>query len=154
MSLNRCEFIGRLGKDPEMRAMPQGGSVANFSIAVSKKYKDKQTGEKKEQTTWVPVVIFGKLADVCDQYLQKGSQVFIAGEFRVRKWQDQNGQDRYSTEIVGNEMTMLDGRGDQPQAQPQPASPAAGPDYDAPTGGFDDQDIPFNTHMKNNEYLI
>lgn len=108
--LNRCEFIGRLGKDPESRFMSSGDEVVNFTIAVGESWKDKQ-GEKQDRTTWVPVVVFGKLAEICSTYLKKGSKVFVAGKFKVRKWQDQSGADRYTTEIVANEMQMLDSRG-------------------------------------------
>lgn len=113
MSLNQCQFIGRLGKDPEVKTMQSGDKVANLSIAVSERWKDKQSGERKESTTWVPIVIWGPLAGVAEQYLRKGSNVFVSGKFRVRKWQDQSGTDRYSTEVVlqgpGAVLTMLDG---------------------------------------------
>lgn len=116
--LNRCEFIGRLGKDVELRYTPTGSAVANISIAVGESWKD-QAGTKQEKTTWVPVVIFGKLAEIAGQYLTKGSKVFIAGKFSVRKWQDQQGNDRYSTEVVvdtyNGQMQMLDGRPDNGQ---------------------------------------
>lgn len=114
--LNQCSFIGRLGKDPEIKTMQSGDKVANLSIAVAEKWKDKQSGERKESTTWVPIVIWGPLAGIAEQYLHKGSKVFVQGKFRVRKWQDQSGQDRYSTEVVlqGPQavLTMLDGKQD------------------------------------------
>lgn len=99
MALNSCSFIGNLGKDPEIRSMQNGDKVANLSIAVTEKWKSKD-GEKKERTTWVPIVIWGPLAGVAERFLHKGSKVFVCGKFSVRKWQDQSGQDRYSTEIV------------------------------------------------------
>lgn len=151
MSLNRCEFIGRLGKDPDIRATASGEQVVNLSIAVSKQWKDKTTGQKNEATTWVPIVIFGKLAGICVQYLTKGSQVYIAGEFRVRKWQDQNGQDRYSTEIVGNEMTMLGGySGDSNSTQSQSEQGFDGGQNNGSSGGdYYNDEIPFACYMKN-----
>lgn len=99
MALNSCEFIGNLGKDPEIKSMQNGDKVANLSIAVSEKWKAKD-GEKKERTTWVPIVIWGPLVDIAERYLRKGSKIFVRGKFSVRKWQDQSGQDRYATEIV------------------------------------------------------
>jgi len=143
--LNRCEFIGRLGKDIELRFMPSGAAVANFSIAVGSKWNDKQSGEKKEKTEWVNIVAFNKLAEIMGQYLNKGSQIFVCGEMRTRKWQDSNGQDKYTTEIVANEMQMLGSKqqGGQQAARPAQQRPAA--QQPAPAmvdDGFDD-DIPF-----------
>ena len=112
-SFNKVILIGNLGKDPELKFLPSGKPVANFSIATSEKWKDKSTGETKEQTEWHSIVIFGKLAEICGQYLKKGSSVFVEGRLQTRKWQDKNGQDRYTTEIIANEMKMLGGRGDQ-----------------------------------------
>lgn len=112
MALNSCSFIGNLGKDPEIRSMQNGDKVANLSIAVTEKWKAKD-GEKKERTTWVPIVIWGPLAEIAERFLRKGSKVFVCGKFSVRKWQDQSGQDRYSTEIVlqgfDAKLEMLDG---------------------------------------------
>lgn len=109
--LNQCNFIGRFGKKPECRYMPNGDAVASGSIAVGRHWKDKQTGERKEATTWVPVNFYGKLAEIVSEFCDKGSRAFISGEFSVRKWQDkQTGQDRYSTEIKANTMQMLDSR--------------------------------------------
>lgn len=123
--LNQCNFIGRLGNDPETRRLQSGKPVVNFSLAVSKKWRD-ANGEKQERTTWVPVVIFSEgLCKVAEQFLSKGSLIQITGEFTTRKWQDQNGQDRYSTEIVlqgyNANLTMIDGpKGDKPaQGAPQ-----------------------------------
>lgn len=113
MSLNQCAFIGNLGRDPEVKTMQSGDKVANLSIGVSERWKDRATGERKERTTWVPIVIWGPLAGVAEQYLRKGSKVFVQGKFSVRKWADKDGQDRYSTEVVlqGPQavLQMLDG---------------------------------------------
>ena len=108
--LNQCTFVGRLGRTPESRTFPNGDMVANVTIAVGSTWKDKATGEKKEKTEWVPVVFTGKLAEIAAQYLDKGSKILVVGEFRTRKWQDQSGQDRYSTEIRADRMQMLDSR--------------------------------------------
>lgn len=139
--LNQCSFIGRLGRDPETRYMQNGKAVANFSIAVGSSWKDKQTGDKKQQTEWVNIVAFDKLGEICSQYLRKGSQVFIQGAFKTRKWQDKEGKDRYSTEIVAQQMQMLGGkRSDvEQQSREEPASEKA---EDADTDSFDDE-IPF-----------
>lgn len=132
--LNDCKFIGRLGKDPEMRYMANGKAVANFSIAVGSQWKDKQSGQKQESTEWVDVSAFDKLGEICGEYLKKGSQVFVSGEMKTRKWQDNNGNDRYSTGINANRMQMLGSRGDsggannagggQQQAAPQQSQSA------------------------------
>src|SRR3972149_5791681 len=98
-SLNRCTFIGNLGADPETRYMPSGEAVTNIRIACSEKWKDKASGEMKEHTEWVRISFFGRLAEVAGEYLKKGSQVYVEGQMRTRKWQDKEGQDRYSTEI-------------------------------------------------------
>lgn len=116
--LNQCNFIGRLGADPEIRYMPNGDPVANFSIAVGEKWTDKQTGEAKENTEWVRIVAFRKLAEIIAEYLQKGSQVFISGKMKTRKWQDQNGQDRYTTEIIADQMQMLGSKQDSNRPPP------------------------------------
>ncbi len=100
MSVNKVILIGNLGKDPEVRYMPNGNAVANFSLATSETWKDKQTGEKKEKTEWHKVSVFGPLADIVSQYVKKGSKLYIEGKLQTRKWQAQDGQDRYSTEIV------------------------------------------------------
>lgn len=118
--VNRVILIGRLGKDVESNALPSGGQVVNLSLATSEKWKDKQTGEQVEKTEWHKVVVFNRLAEICAQYLHKGSMIYIEGQLRTRKWQDNNGQDRYSTEIVAKEMQMLDTK--QQQAQPAPTS--------------------------------
>ncbi|RJG49411.1 single-stranded DNA-binding protein [Motilimonas pumila] len=120
--INKVILVGNLGQDPEVRYMPNGGGVANITIATSESWRDKQTGEQKEKTEWHRVVLFGKLAEVAGEYLRKGSQVYIEGQLQTRKWQDQNGQDRYSTEVVvqgfNGVMQMLGGR--QGGGQPQP----------------------------------
>jgi single-strand DNA-binding protein len=108
----RVILIGNLGQDPEVRYMPQGGAVANLSIATSESWKDKATGEMKEQTEWHRVVIYQRLAEIAGEYLRKGSKVYIEGKLKTRKWQDQQGVERYTTEIVANELQMLDGRGE------------------------------------------
>ena len=112
--LNRCEFIGNLGADPKVSQTQNGNRVANLSLAVNESWKDKD-GQKQERTTWVPVVVWGKLVDIVERYLKKGSRVYIAGKFTVRKWQDQNGNDRYSTEVVlqgfDGTLVMLDAAG-------------------------------------------
>jgi single-strand DNA-binding protein len=109
--VNKVILIGNLGADPETRAMPSGTTVANLRIATSESWRDKQTGEQQERTEWHRVALFGRLAEVAGEYLRKGSKVYIEGSLRTRKWQDKEGKDRYSTEIVGNDMQMLDGRG-------------------------------------------
>ena len=105
--INKVILIGHLGQDPETRAMPSGSTVANLRVATTESWRDKQTGENKEQTEWHTVVLFGRTAEVAAEYLKKGSQVFIEGRLRTRKWQDKTGNDRYSTEIVANDMQML-----------------------------------------------
>ena len=121
-SLNSCSFIGNLGKDPEVRTTQGGDKVATFSIACTEKWKGRD-GERKERTTWVPVVIWGPLAEVAQNYLRKGSKVFVCGKFTVRKWADRDGQDRYSTEIVlqggQSQLIMLDGKPDGEGGQRQ-----------------------------------
>jgi len=140
--LNQCNFIGRLSKPPESRFLPSGEAVANFSIAVGDDYKDKQ-GQKVEQTEWVNISAFGKLAEICSEYLKKGSKVYVSGKMNTRKWQDQNGQDRYSTGIKLKEMIMLDSK-DSNQGEPaQRNNFSSAPQQ--PSGVIDDfsDDIPF-----------
>ncbi len=149
--VNKCILIGHLGQDPEIRYMPSGGAVANLTLATSESWRDKQTGEMKDRTEWHRVCIFGKLAEIAGEYLRKGSQVYIEGSLQTRKWQDQNGQDRYTTEVVvnvGGTMQMLGGNGgnqagsqklQQPQA-PQASSNQA-PQSEPPQ--YWDDDIPF-----------
>ena len=109
--INKVILIGNLGQDPETRAMPSGKAVTNVRIATSESWRDKQTGEQKEQTEWHTVVFFDRLAEIAAEYLRKGSQVYVEGRLRTRKWQDKSGNDRYTTEVVANEMQMLGGRG-------------------------------------------
>jgi len=127
-SINKVILVGNLGQDPEVKYMPSGGAVTNISIATTDTWKDKATGEKKENTEWHRVVFFNRLAEIVGEYLRKGSQVYIEGNLRTRKWQDQSGVDRYTTEIVAREMQMLGGRAggssdfapsQQSQQQPQ-----------------------------------
>jgi single-strand DNA-binding protein len=147
-SVNRVTLIGNLGADPETRYLPSGDAVSNVSLATTDKYKDKTSGEMKEATEWHRIAFFGKLAEIVNEYLKKGASVYIEGRLRTRKWQAQDGTDRYSTEIVADKMVMLGGRSEggeraqqprQQRAQQRPAQsqPAA--------GGFDsmDEDIPF-----------
>ncbi len=118
--VNKVILIGQLGQDPEVKFMPNGGAVANITVATSEKWKDKNTGEQKENTEWHRVVFFRRLAEIAGEYLKKGSKVYIEGKLQTRKWQDQSGNDRYTTEIVANEMQMLDSRS-QGTNQAQPA---------------------------------
>jgi single-strand DNA-binding protein len=142
MSVNRVTLIGRLGAEPESRSFPSGGSVCNLRVATSETWKDKQTGERQERTEWHRVVLRNKLGEIAQQYLHKGSQVYLEGRVQTRKWQNQQGQDQYTTEVVCHEMTMLDSKGDNSASvnnAPQPAAAQAGPDY----GNDMDDEIPF-----------
>lgn len=161
--LNKVTLIGRLGADPEIRYMPSGGAVANIGLATNLNWKDKQTGEKKESTEWHRVVFFDRLAEIAGEYLKKGSLIYVEGRLKTRKWQDQSGHDRYTTEIVATEMKMLDSRSggtshfgnEQVQgadAMPQPASYSSQPTHSPspmppapPPHTYDDfdDDIPF-----------
>lgn len=145
-SLNRATIIGHLGKDVETRYMPNGDAVCNFSVATSEQWKDKATGEKKELTEWHRVSTFGKLAEICNQYLKKGSLVYIEGRIQTRKWQDKDGQDRYTTEIRADGMKMLGGKpSDGWNEEPKRERPAPAPVKSTTGGHFDDfgDDIPF-----------
>ncbi len=156
-SVNKVIIIGHLGKDPEVRYMPNGGAVANVTIATNDVWKDKQTGESQERTEWHNVAFFGRLAEIAGEYLRKGRQVYVEGSLRTRKWQDKNGQDRYTTEIIASEMKMLgaregggsaafEGRETRPAQRPAEAAPSPGPAAPAPGPGPDnefDDDIPF-----------
>ena len=146
--VNKAIIVGTLGQDPEMRYTANGSAVANISVATNETWKDKSTGEAQERTEWHRIVMFGKLAEIAQQYLKKGSQAYFEGRIQTRKWQDNSGNDRYSTEIVANEMQMLGGRpgagggapmesGGQSQSQSKPAPAETAPMDD----GFDD--IPF-----------
>ncbi len=109
--INKVILVGNLGSDPDTRYMPSGGAVTNLSVATNESWKDKQTGEMKDRTEWHKVAMFNRLAEVAAEYLRKGSQVYIEGKLRTRKWQDKDGNDRYTTEIIADEMQMLGGRG-------------------------------------------
>ena len=109
--INKVILVGNLGQDPETRYMPSGAAVTNFTVATNESWKDKQTGEQKDRTEWHRVAMFNRLAEIAAEYLRKGSQVYIEGKLRTRKWQGQDGQDRYTTEIIADEMQMLGGRG-------------------------------------------
>jgi len=143
--INKVIIVGNLGNDPETRYMPSGGAVTNLSVATNESWKDKQTGEQKDRTEWHKVAMFGKLAEIAAEYLRKGSQVYIEGKLRTRKWQDQSGNDRYTTEIIADEMQMLGGRGGGAPSMNQGSGGGDGPPPSAPRGGNDefDDDIPF-----------
>jgi len=144
--VNKVILVGNLGQNPEIRYMPNGGAVATLSVATAETWKDKQTGERQEKTEWHRVVMFRKLAEIAGEYLKKGSQVYIEGKLQTRKWQDNNGNDRYTTEIIANEMQMLGSRGGG-QGQGSPAfskSPPAQNQGSDPAGDSDfEDDIPF-----------
>ena len=147
--VNKVILLGNVGQDPQSRAMPSGKAVVNLRIATSKQWRDKQSGENKEATEWHTVVMFDRLAEIAAEYLRKGSQVYIEGELRTRKWQDKEGHDRYSTEIVANEMQMLGGRGSaggagasQRPAAERSEEPAPRAEPAGVAENFDD-DIPF-----------
>ena len=148
--VNKVILLGNVGQDPQSRAMPSGKAVVNLRIATGKQWRDKTSGENKESTEWHTVVMFDRLAEIAAEYLRKGSQVYIEGELRTRKWQDKEGQDRYSTEIVANEMQMLGGRGgagagasrDRPAAAASSEERAPRPEPAGVAENFDD-DIPF-----------
>lgn len=143
--VNKVILIGNLGQDPEIRHLPSGDSVANVSIATSETWKDKNTGEKQERTEWHRVAFFGKLADVVGKYLTKGSKVYVEGKLRTRKWQANDGTDRYSTEVVVDmtgTMQMLDGKGGAQTQQRAPESQPRAEQY-APAPFDDDEEIPF-----------
>ena len=112
-SINKVIIVGNLGQDPEVRFMPNGSAVANFTVATSETWKDKQTGEQKEKTEWHRIVIYQRLAEIAGEYLKKGSKVYLEGRLQTRKWQNQQGADQYTTEIVCHEMVMLDNQNNQ-----------------------------------------
>ncbi|SEA62844.1 single-strand DNA-binding protein [Thiothrix caldifontis] len=153
--INKVILVGTLGKDPEVKYMPSGGAITNVSIATSEQWKDKQSGEKKEITEWHRVVFFNRLAEIAGEYLRKGQQVYIEGRLRTRKWQGQDGQDRYTTEIVADDMQMLGGRPgggmgagnyeDSPRSSAPSHTPASAPADSHSNRGFEDfdDDIPF-----------
>ena len=143
--VNKVLLIGRLGQDPECKFLPSGGAVTNVTVATSEAWKDKNTGEKQERTEWSRVVFFNKLGEIAGQYLKKGSKVYIEGSLRTRKWQGQDGTDRYTTEIVASEMQMLDGRGDSGQSSggSQPAQAPRQSPHSPPSESHSFEDIPF-----------
>ena len=145
-SVNKVILVGNLGADPETRYMPNGDAVANIRLATTESWKDKASGEKKEITEWHRVVLYRKLGEIAGQYLKKGSAVYIEGRIRTRKWQDKEGQERYTTEIEANEMQMLGGKpaGDSAQSQQKPQQRNA---QGAQGGASDESDeIPFARH--------
>ena len=133
--INKVILIGNLGADPETRAVPSGTTVANLRIATSESWRDKQTGEQQERTEWHRVAFFGRLAEVAGEYLRKGSQVYIEGSLRTRKWQDKQGNERYSTEIIGNDLQMLGSRGGGGAVSAPGAGAAASGGAGASAGG-------------------
>ena len=151
--INKVIIVGNLGGDPETRYMPSGSAVTNLTVATNESWKDKQTGEQKDRTEWHKVAMFNRLAEIAAEYLRKGSQVYIEGKLRTRKWQDKNGQDRWTTEIIADEMQMLGGRGgaggggagggggSAPMSSGQDSGPPSAPPQTGPDD-FDD-DIPF-----------
>jgi len=125
-SVNKVVLVGNLGKDPEMRYMPNGNAVANLTLATTESWKDKQTGERKEKTEWHRLTVFNRLGEMCGEYLKKGAKIYVEGKLQTRKWQGQDGQDRYTTEIVVSEIQMMDSRNNnqgQSQGQYQPNAP-------------------------------
>jgi single-strand DNA-binding protein len=152
--VNKVILIGNLGKDPEVRYSPNGGAIANITLATSESWKDKNTGEQVDKTEWHRVVFFRRLAEIAGEYLKKGSKVYIEGKLQTRKWQDQNGQDRWTTEVVANEMQMLDSKGGSSNFNQDPGAnmDSGTSNYQPSSGGgaapapamndFDD-DIPF-----------
>ena len=154
--VNKVILIGNLGSDPEVRYTPNGAPVANFSLATSESWNDRNTGERQERTEWHRLVLWSKLAEIAGQYLKKGAKIYVEGRLQTRSWDDQSGQKRYTTEVVVNDMQMLDSRGEgggsggrdtgyNPPGDPaggQNVGPAAQPDASPPPGG-DDDDLPF-----------
>ena len=148
--MNKVILIGNLGQDPEVKYMPNGNAVANITVATSESWKDKNTGEQVDKTEWHRVVFFRRLAEIVGEYLKKGSKIYIEGKLQTRKWQDKNGADHWTTEVVASEMQMLDSRGGgssdfnqsqgAPQSAPQSAPSQAAP---APVNNDFDDDIPF-----------
>ena len=142
--INKVIIVGNLGADPDTKSMPSGNMVANFSVATSESWNDRDTGERQEKTEWHRVVFFGRLAEIADQYLRKGSQVYVEGKLQTRKWQDENGNDRWTTEIKGNQLEMLSGGMDSDSVQHSNRSqPTSEPTFDVDDGGIIDDDIPF-----------
>lgn len=146
-SVNKTILVGNLGADPETRYMPNGDAVTNIRLATTESWKDKASGEKKELTEWHRVVLYRKLGEIAGQYLKKGSTVYIEGRIRTRKWQDKEGQERYTTEIEANEMQMLGGKSDRSESAPSKPKQEPRNAQGAQGGAFDDSDeIPFTRH--------
>lgn len=149
--LNKVMLIGNLGRDPEVRYTASGGAVANLAIATTDTWRDKQSGEQQERTEWHRVVMFGRLGEIAGEYLKKGAKIYVEGRLQTRKWQDQQGSERYTTEIVANDMQMLDSRGGAgsfegggvAQAPKSGGAARPTPTPDAPSGDDFDDDIPF-----------
>ena len=143
--VNKVILVGNLGRDPEIRYTPDGTAVANFSIATSREWNDRNTGEKKKQTEWHRIVAFRRLAEICGEYLSKGSQIYIEGHLQTREWDDKEGNKRYTTEIVANQMQMLGSRSSANTAGPSQYSSPTTPDVPGPPAshGIEDDDIPF-----------
>lgn len=138
--VNKVIVLGNVGQDPELKNLPSGSAVCNVSIATTERWKDKQSGESKEATEWHRVTFYGRLAEIAAEYLRKGSQAYVEGSLRTRKWQDKSGADRYTTEIIAAELQLL-GKGDGQRSE-RPAQAKAPAQQQAPSGDFDD-DIPF-----------
>jgi single-strand DNA-binding protein len=142
--VNKVILVGNLGQKPEMRYTATQSAVANLSVATTESWKDKETGEMRDKTEWHRVVYFGKLAEIVEKYLDKGSKVYVEGKLQTRKWQDKSGADRWTTEIVGNELTMLDSRsGSQQNEFNQDDNSSMGMNDTQEAGGLTDDDIPF-----------
>ena len=142
--VNKVILVGNLGQKPEMRYTATQSAVANLSVATTESWKDKETGEMKDKTEWHRVVYFGKLAEIVEKYLDKGSKVYVEGKLQTRKWQDKSGADRWTTEIVGNELTMFDSRsGSQQNEFNQDDNSSMGMNDSQEAGGLTDDDIPF-----------
>lgn len=141
-SLNRVTILGNIGNEPESRFLPNGGAVCSFSVATSERWKDKNTGQQQERTEWHKVVFFGKPAEIISELAGKGRKIYVEGKLSTRKWQDQSGQDRWTTEIVGSDFILLDGN--QEAAKPEPDANKASYEAQKPApAGMDDSDIPF-----------
>ena len=147
--VNKVILIGNLGADPEVRYTPDGAPVANFNLATSESWNDRTSGEKQERTEWHRLVLWRKLAEIAGQYLKKGSKIYVEGKLQTRSWEDQSGQKRYTTEIVVNELQMLDSRGEGGGGGggggggTRDPGAAAQPEYGPPPGGGEDDDLPF-----------
>ena len=140
--INKVIIVGNLGADPDSRAMPSGNAVTNISVATSESWNDRDTGEKQEKTEWHRVVFFNRLAEIAAQYLKKGSQVYVEGKLQTRKWEDKEGNERWTTEVVGNQMQMLGDRMSNDMSNDNASSSQSSSDNDFSTDDFDD-DIPF-----------